>query len=88
MRLPSILENRPLQLIVCLVLVAVTVLSMLKDSAQKHNSRGAKYAEAGKYDEAIQEYKKALELKPDSPNIHRNLGLAYYHKGMVDSAIT
>ncbi len=46
---------------------------------------GAALAHAGRYDEAIAEYRKALALK-DVPPLHMNLGLAYYKKGDYVSA--
>ncbi len=46
---------------------------------------GAALSQAGRYDEAIAEYKKALALK-DVPQLHMNLGLAYYKKGDYVSA--
>ena len=46
---------------------------------------GAALSQAGRYDEAIAEYKSALALK-DVPQLHMNLGLAYYKKGDYVSA--
>ncbi len=46
---------------------------------------GAALSQAGRYDEAITEYRKALALK-DVPQLHMNLGLAYYKKGDFVSA--
>lgn len=39
------------------------------------------------YTEAIRELKKALALKPDYPDLHNFLGIAYGNNGMVDDAI-
>lgn len=50
--------------------------------------KGAEYYQAGKYDEAIREYSKGIELNP--PNISYFLlfrGLAYKDKGELDKAI-
>jgi len=38
-------------------------------------------------DEAIAEYKKAVEINPEYAEAHFNLGLSYYRKGMYDEAI-
>jgi tetratricopeptide (TPR) repeat protein len=46
---------------------------------------GAALSQEGRYDEAIAEYKAALALK-DVPQLHMNLGLAYYKKGDFVSA--
>jgi len=41
----------------------------------------------GNIDGAIQQYAKVVELKPDSPQAHVNLGVAYKHKGALDEAV-
>jgi Flp pilus assembly protein TadD/parvulin-like peptidyl-prolyl isomerase len=38
-------------------------------------------------DEAILEYKKAIDINPNDAKARNNLGLAYYDKGMLDEAI-
>ncbi|HEY4284101.1 MAG TPA: tetratricopeptide repeat protein, partial [Chthoniobacterales bacterium] len=40
-----------------------------------------------RYDEAISEYEKALEIAPDHPAIHRNLGLLLASLGRTQEAI-
>ena len=40
-----------------------------------------------RYEEAISEYEKALELEPQQPAIHRNLGLVLIRLGRYDEAI-
>jgi len=39
-----------------------------------------------RYEEAIAQYKKALELEPNQPAIHRNLGLLLARLGRLDEA--
>jgi tetratricopeptide (TPR) repeat protein len=51
------------------------------------NDRGNNLTRAKKYDEAIQAYKKALELNPRYGQPYSNMGLIYYHLGRFDSAI-
>ena len=41
----------------------------------------------GNFDGAIQQYLKVVELKPDSPQAHVNLGVAYKNKGALDKAL-
>ena len=51
------------------------------------NDRGNNLTRAKKYDEAIQAYKKALEMNPHYGQPYSNMGLIYYHLGRFDSAI-
>lgn len=49
---------------------------------------GAAYHNKGMYDEAIAEYKKAIEINPEYSDAYYNLGLAYFYgKKMYDEAI-
>jgi tetratricopeptide (TPR) repeat protein len=41
----------------------------------------------GNIDGAIHQYSKVVELKPDSPQAHVNLGVAYKNKGELDKAL-
>ena len=41
----------------------------------------------GNIDGAIQQYAKVVELKPDSPQAHVNLGVAYKNQGALDKAL-
>jgi TPR repeat protein len=47
---------------------------------------GEAFAANGKFDEAIEAYKKALELVPDDVDAHYNLAVALYHKGDKEGA--
>ena len=38
-------------------------------------------------DEAIEEYRKALDLKPDHPESHYFIAAIYYRRGRMDDAI-
>ena len=48
---------------------------------------GSAHYGKGQLDEAIAEYRKAVELDPDIADSHNNLGLALYGKGQLDEAI-
>ncbi len=41
--------------------------------SDEHNSRGIELADRGWLDEAIKEFRKAIELDPDSAHAHDNL---------------
>ena len=51
------------------------------------NSLGAAYYDKGMYDEAIAEYKRAIEINPNDAEAHNNLAVTYYHKGEYSLAI-
>jgi len=48
---------------------------------------GLRYLNEGRVDEAIEEFKKALELVPDSAYMISNLGTAYMKAGQFDEAL-
>ena len=41
----------------------------------------------GQYDQAIEQYKKTIELKPDFPDMWWDLGMAYGYRGIGDKAM-
>ena len=51
------------------------------------NNRGAAYGEKGEYDHAIEDYTKAVNLKPNYAEAYSNRGDAYGKKGDYDHAI-
>jgi tetratricopeptide (TPR) repeat protein len=57
------------------------------DAAQPHDDLGNIYKERGYLDEAINEYKAALILKPEFYEAHYNLGNTYEKEGHLDEAI-
>jgi protein O-mannosyl-transferase len=54
------------------------VVQKSPQKARGYNNLGAAYADLNRWDEAIQEYKAALTLKPNLAEAHNNLGRAYY----------
>jgi Flp pilus assembly protein TadD len=66
----------------------------LIDSAQARSGESAiiaaeadRKAAMERYNEAVNQYEKALELEPQHPAIHRNLGLVLIRLGRYDEAI-
>ena len=55
--------------------------------ARGYNYLGLAYHEKGRPDEAIEQYKKGLSVRPFYSNIHNNIGISYFDKGLVDKAI-
>lgn len=58
------------------------------DSPIVHNNLGIELFYRGKTDEAVSEYKRAIELFEPYPSAHYNLGNAYFYMGMIDEALT
>ena len=54
---------------------------------EAHNNLGVWYKNKGLYNEAIEEFKQVLILKPDFAEVHCNLGAVYNNKGWYDRAI-
>ena len=55
--------------------------SLPETSAVVHLNMGDLYLKQGSRPEAIQEYRRAIELKPRYPEAYNNLGLAYQRSG-------
>jgi tetratricopeptide (TPR) repeat protein len=56
-------------------------------SAQISRELAIEAIQNGEYDEAIRELKKAISIKPDYPDLHNYLGIAYGNNGMIDDAV-
>ena len=52
----------------------------------KHQRTGNAYLQGGLHDLAIQEYQKAVKVKPDSVDANYGIGLAYLRKGNMEEA--
>src|SRR5947208_16251820 len=61
-------------------------LEKYPDVAPVRSDLGAALAGAGRYEEAIAEYKRALQLKP-LPQVRLNLALAYYKTAKLSLAV-
>lgn len=55
------------------------------DSARLRNNLAMAYDQAGQIEEAITEYRKAIELSDVYPQTHHNLGLAYLKSGALEA---
>lgn len=51
------------------------------------NEMGNSYTRSKKFNEAIEAYKKAIEMNPRYGQPYCNLGLIYYHLGKFDTAV-
>ena len=57
------------------------------NTAMYWNRLGLAYYESGKYEEAIESYKQAIEIDPDLALAHYNLGAVYSESGKYEEAI-
>jgi len=62
--------------------------SFTSAQAETHYNRGNYLSDAGKYDEAIVEYTKAIELNQNYAKAYNNRGSAYSRKNQYELAIT
>src|SRR5947207_5152793 len=55
--------------------------------SDEHNTRGIELADRGWLDEAIKEFKKAIDLDPNSAHAHDNLATVYAEKKLFREAL-
>jgi tetratricopeptide (TPR) repeat protein len=58
-----------------------------KPTAKTHTFLGWAFSHQGKYDEAIAECLKAIEIDPEYGNPYNDIGAYYIEKGMYDEAV-
>lgn len=71
-----------------LILAAACAHAPPPRSAEDHLHLGEYLARKGKMDEAIAQWQKAIELRPQYVAAYTNLGAAYGHKRMIDQSIS
>lgn len=62
-------------------------MSPTRPIAKTHDLVAAAACQLDKNDLAIQHWTEALKLKADWPEVHNNIGVAYYKKGDIDKAV-
>ena len=75
-------------LLVLLILITACATVSPPRSAEDPLLRGEHLARRGKIDEAIVEFLKATEMRPNNVAAYTNLGAAYGQKGMIDQSIS
>src|SRR4051794_10805300 len=55
--------------------------------SDEHNARGIELADRGWLDEAVNEFKKAIDLDPESAHAHDNLATVFAEKGRFIDAL-
>jgi Flp pilus assembly protein TadD len=58
-----------------------------RSKSDQHNTRGIELADRGWLDEAVKEFKKAIDLDPDSAHAHDNLATVYGEKRLYKEAL-
>lgn len=73
-----------------LIVIALlcSALSVSAQSDEKAIRRGNRNYKSGNYEQAIENYKKALEIRPNNAKAQFNLGDVYYAKQSYDTAYT
>ena len=62
------------------------LLEQYPDYVEGHIGLGHAYERMGKYDEAIEAIKKAIEVAPTDPLNYTSLSICYQRKGMIQEA--
>jgi tetratricopeptide (TPR) repeat protein len=62
-------------------------LACTSANALAHLRLGAAFGQKGQMEKAIEQYRDALEIKPDDAEIHSNLGSAFVKTGKLEEAI-
>ena len=74
-----------------LIIISIDFLMFGCDKETKianHILKGIEYSNQGKYEQAISELQKGIEIDPQHADAHYNLGLIYHTQGKLDDAIT
>lgn len=79
-------------MVLMILLLMIPLLTACEDDekptkAHAHLIRGVELYEDGRYDEAVEEYTKAIELYPNYATAYDGRGSAYADKGQYDLAI-
>ena len=64
-----------------------TAISLAPDSIEAHRARGYILYITNNYEEAVAEYKKAINLNANIPDLHIDLGVTYRALGLIDEAV-
>src|SRR4051812_37529940 len=73
---------------VVLVLILAFAAPGSAQTAASYSKAATEFARQKSWDEAIADYRKALELEPNDPLTHYNLALALKYKGEASGAAT
>jgi tetratricopeptide (TPR) repeat protein len=74
-------------LCVGVIIVFSFIMYRMNQPFYVHFDKGTEYLELGQYQNAIEEYDKAIRLKPNNAGTYYDRGMAYHHLGQYQSAI-
>lgn len=80
-------EKNAIRYVICVLLLMVCFVAGCGNKANQHNKEGIVLYNKKKYDEAITEFKKALELNPNHYDARYHLGISFYATGSIDASI-
>ena len=76
-----------IQIGIALTLFFIVTPLLAQSSIDDLVEEGIKYHDKGDYDKAIETYKKALEINPESTLVNYEIALSYFSKGDYKLAI-
>jgi tetratricopeptide (TPR) repeat protein len=79
--------KRALVILFCLSMVGLLPVVAGAQDVQSLVNAGIANSQKGHYDQALQDFNKALQLKPNDPALITFRGITYYAKGNNDKAI-
>jgi len=76
---------------ICVLTLLVTFIMIFTNvfaqkTTEEAYSKGVEYGRQGKYDEAISEFSKAIEINPNLAKAYNDRGLSYFYKILVEEA--
>src|SRR6056297_2751934 len=77
-----------MKIIHAVVVVVIAALLFGCASTGSHYEYGMQYYEAGKLDEAIEQFQRSISVNPSDPVVHKALGDVFADKGMLFEAVT
>lgn len=75
------------QIVIVLIILFISTQVTAQSSIEDFVKQGIQYYDNGDYDKAIETYKKALEINPNSTLVNYELALSYFTKGDYKKAI-
>jgi len=81
--------NRRTALLAVVIIATLALAACSGDPVtkkQQHYAKGTGYLADGKYNEAVLEFRSALQIDPSFADAHHRLGLTYWRKGWIPDA--